>query len=186
MFKKSGMVVSVVSLMVVAGLLVGCAAPKKQSTLDEAKPKADTAFKDTKPMVVDTTDEVSYNDAALDAETLRLMQEKMLPVYFGYNKYDLSTESSNNLATAAAFLKEKSRLRVLIEGHCDERGSAEYNMGLGDNRARVVKEYLLNLGVSAAQLEITSFGKERPAVPGCNDDACHSKNRRAEFKAIGK
>ncbi|MDD5674372.1 MAG: OmpA family protein, partial [Chitinivibrionales bacterium] len=73
-----------------------------------------------------------------------------------------------------------------VEGNCDERGSAGYNMGLGENRARVVKEYLVSYGIPASRIEITSYGKERPAVPNCTDDPCHAKNRRDEFKVLSK
>ena len=72
---------------------------------------------------------------------------------------------------------------IKIEGHCDERGTVEYNLGLGDRRAMSVKNYLIDLGISADRIETISYGKERPVDPGHNEDAW-AKNRRAEFRVI--
>ena len=78
-------------------------------------------------------------------------------------------------------MKQVPQLRVIIEGHCDERGTEEYNLALGERRARAAYEFLLNLGVSAGQMEMVSFGKLHPAVSG-SGEAAWSKNRRDEFK----
>jgi peptidoglycan-associated lipoprotein len=73
-----------------------------------------------------------------------------------------------------------SQEKIVIEGHCDERGTAEYNIALGERRAKSVKRYLINLGVDSSQLSTISYGEERPADPGHNE-AAWAKNRRAEF-----
>jgi peptidoglycan-associated lipoprotein len=162
---------------------------KQKSTLDQQLPKkkADTAFVEPKPLGdVDTSDDVLFREADLEAEMERLVRENLKPVYFEFNSYTLSKEGTENLGIAANFLMEHSDMRVLIEGHCDERGSSEYNMGLGENRARAVKNFLKNYGVPSLQMEITSWGKERPAEAGCTDDECHGQNRRAEFKVLAK
>jgi peptidoglycan-associated lipoprotein len=113
------------------------------------------------------------------------MKGIFLPVYFAYDKYDLSSEAISTLQSIAAFLKDHPTLKILIEGNADERGSAEYNIGLGDNRARAAKNYLTGYGIAVGQIETTSYGKERPAVPNCgNDDKCHAKNRRDEWKKV--
>ena len=80
-------------------------------------------------------------------------------------------------------LKKAPSLKVQIEGHCDERGSDEYNMALGEKRAKAAFSYLVTLGVPAARLSIISYGKEKPADPG-HDEAAWAKNRRAEFAVI--
>ena len=72
--------------------------------------------------------------------------------------------------------------RVVIEGHCDERGSSEYNIGLGEKRARAVQSYLISYGIDRNRLDVTSLGKERPVASSCSDDFCHAKNRRCEWK----
>jgi peptidoglycan-associated lipoprotein len=113
------------------------------------------------------------------------MKEIFLPIYFAYDKYDLSPEAINRLQMVATFLKDHPTLRILIEGNADERGSAEYNVGLGDNRARSAKNYLTGYGIPADKIETTSYGKERPAFPNCGEDEpCHAKNRRDEWKKI--
>jgi peptidoglycan-associated lipoprotein len=176
-----------VGLVVAIAFLSGC--NKQKSTLQQTPPKAppvDTSFKAPEPMKVDTSENAAYREAQLEAELQRLVQEKLKAVYFEYNSFRLSDEAISQLGIAGQFLKEHETMRVLIEGNCDERGSAEYNMGLGENRARVVKEYLVNYGLPGSRIEITSYGKERLAAPGCSDDACHAKNRRDEFKVIAK
>lgn len=102
-------------------------------------------------------------------------------VYFEYDRFDLTAESKNILTQKAPVIKEFPQLRVTIEGHCDERGTEEYNLALGERRARAAYDFLLNLGVNASQMEMVSFGKLHPAVSG-SGEAAWSKNRRDEFK----
>ncbi len=126
----------------------------------------------------------SFKISDIDAK----MKGIFVPIYFAFDKYDLSDNAIAALGKIASFLKENPDLRILIEGNADEIGSDEYNMGLGEKRARVAKKYLISYGISDNRLEITSYGKERPAVPNCpvEDDNCRSKNRRDEWKALGK
>jgi len=102
-------------------------------------------------------------------------------IYFEFDRYDLSAESKSILTQKAAVIKEVPLLRVTIEGHTDERGTEEYNLALGERRARAAYEFLVNLGVNPSQLEMVSFGKLHPAVQGSNE-AAWAKNRRDEFK----
>ncbi len=102
-------------------------------------------------------------------------------IYFEYDRYDLRSDSKNVLTQKAAVMKQFPQLRVTIEGHCDERGTEEYNLALGERRARAAYDFLLNLGVSANQMEMVSFGKLHPAVEG-SGEAVWAKNRRDEFK----
>jgi peptidoglycan-associated lipoprotein len=85
-----------------------------------------------------------------------------------------------SLRADAAFLKSHPGIRFTIEGHCDERGSAEYNLALGDNRANSVKQALVNLGVPAGSIKTISYGKEKPVCTTANE-ACWQQNRRAHF-----
>ena len=102
-------------------------------------------------------------------------------IYFEYDSFSLSGEAKNILTQKASVMKEFPQLRVIIEGHCDERGTEEYNLALGERRARAAYEYLLNLGVSSSQMEMVSFGKLHPMMSG-GGEASWSKNRRDEFK----
>jgi len=100
--------------------------------------------------------------------------------YFDYDKADIRADSREALAQTAEYLKANPSLRVTIEGHCDERGSTEYNLGLGDRRSAAVKEYLVSLGVSAERMNTVSFGKEKPFCLE-HGETCWQQNRRGHF-----
>ena len=101
-------------------------------------------------------------------------------VYFAFDDFTLNMESQEKLNALADHLRDNSSVVVQIEGHCDERGSNEYNMALGQRRAEAVKNYLVTLGISPARLTTISYGEEKPAVQGSNE-AAWRLNRRAEF-----
>jgi len=98
-------------------------------------------------------------------------------VFFGFDKSDLSEEARATLDRQSAWLKKYSSINVTIEGHCDERGTREYNLALGDRRAEAVKNYLVADGIGAGRVKTISYGKERPAVLGHNEEAW-AQNRR--------
>ncbi len=102
-------------------------------------------------------------------------------VYFGYDQSILTAEGQATLDRQAAFLKENPTIRIVIEGHCDERGTREYNLALGDRRASAARDYLVAKGVNASRLTTISYGKERPAVGGSNDTS-YALNRRSMSK----
>ena len=102
-------------------------------------------------------------------------------VFFGTDRYDLSAEARQILDKQASWLEQYPNVNVTIEGHADERGTREYNLALGERRANSVKNYLTALGVSPARINVVSFGKERPAVPGANE-AAWAQNRRGTTK----
>lgn len=101
-------------------------------------------------------------------------------VFFGFDSFALSADGKAILDANAAWLKANGARRVQVEGHCDERGTVEYNLALGERRANVVKDYLVSHGVDAAQLSTISYGEERAMDPGHGESAW-AKNRRAEF-----
>jgi len=98
-------------------------------------------------------------------------------VFFAYDKSDLSADARRTLDRQAAWLKQWSNQRLTVEGHCDERGTREYNLALGERRANAAKDYLVASGVSASRLSTISYGKERPVVLGANE-AAFAQNRR--------
>jgi peptidoglycan-associated lipoprotein len=100
--------------------------------------------------------------------------------YFDYDKADIRPDARAALSKTADFLKANPQFKATIEGHCDERGSTEYNLGLGDRRASAVKQYLVSLGVSADRLSTVSFGKEKPFCME-SAEACWQQNRRGHF-----
>jgi len=102
-------------------------------------------------------------------------------VYFDYDKSDIKAEAKSLMEKKAEFLRANASYKVTIEGYCDERGTNEYNMALGDRRAKSAMKYLNALGISANRMSTVSYGEEKPADPGHNE-AAWAKNRRAEFK----
>jgi len=104
-------------------------------------------------------------------------------VYFDFDKFDIKPEYRDMLRQKADLMKRYTQIRVRIEGNCDARGTQEYNLALGERRARAAYDYMAMLGVNASQMELISFGKERPAVEG-KGEAAWGKNRRDEFRVI--
>lgn len=108
------------------------------------------------------------------------MPPQLEDVFFGYDQYDLDAESREVLQANARMLRDND-WDILIEGHCDERGTAQYNMALGWKRANEVQRYLVSLGIDASRIETVSYGKERPFVAGEGEDVW-AQNRRAHFR----
>ena len=102
-------------------------------------------------------------------------------VFFGYDRFDLTTEARTVLDNQASWLQRYPNLNITIEGHSDERGTREYNLALGERRANSVKNYLVALGIPASRVTTISYGKERPAVTGA-DDSSWAQNRRGVTK----
>ncbi|MGE0118241.1 MAG: peptidoglycan-associated lipoprotein Pal [Dongiaceae bacterium] len=98
-------------------------------------------------------------------------------VFFDYDSYEIRPDAQNTLQQQAAWLQQYGQYSVLIEGHCDERGTREYNLALGERRANSVRNYLIALGIDGNRIQTISYGKERPEVPG-SDESAWAQNRR--------
>ena len=109
-----------------------------------------------------------------------LWAREVQDAFFDFDKADIRADARTALAQTAEFFKAHPSVKATIEGHCDERGSTEYNLGLGDRRAAAVKQYLVSLGVSASQLNTVSFGKEKPFCMEHNE-TCWQQNRRGHL-----
>jgi peptidoglycan-associated lipoprotein len=109
-----------------------------------------------------------------------LFRTNVQDAYFDYDKSDVRTDARDSLARTAEFLRSHPEIRVVIEGHCDERGSTEYNLGLGERRAQAVRQFMISLGVSAERMDTVSLGKERPFCTQSSED-CWQQNRRGHF-----
>jgi len=116
--------------------------------------------------------------AEIDYNALFLQEVK--DAYFDFNKADIRADARDALGKTADFLRKYPQIKVTIEGHCDERGSTEYNLVLGDRRATAAKNYLVSLGISADRIGTTSLGKERPFCTDSNEE-CWQKNRVGHF-----
>jgi peptidoglycan-associated lipoprotein len=110
-----------------------------------------------------------------------LFNQNVKDAYFDYDKSDIRPDAQATLTANADFLKAHPGIRFTVEGHCDERGSEEYNLGLGDRRANAVKNFLANLGVSADRIGTISYGKSRPTCTE-SDEGCWQQNRRGHFR----
>ena len=106
-------------------------------------------------------------------------------VYFPFDSFSLSGEARSVLKTNDDWLKGNPNVSIQIEGHCDERGTTEYNLALGERRANAARDYLLKLGVPRNRLSVISYGEERPSDPG-HDESAWGRNRRAEFVPLSR
>lgn len=140
-----------------------------------------------------TGDSYKISDLAPEEETRNRSETERLkaeidefesrPIYFAFDEFELKPASRENLAQKANWLESHPEYSILIAGHCDERGTNEYNLALGDRRAETARKYLVNLGISEQRIETISYGEEKPAVRGHTEEAW-SKNRRDEFRVI--
>jgi len=124
------------------------------------------------PVTVESMDDIRRRQNAT--------QEFLVTVYFDFDEAALRDDTIASLKSNAAWLRAHPTYKVVIEGHCDERGTIEYNLELGDRRARATVEYLVSLGVSPSQMRKITYGEERPADPG-HDEGAWALNRRAQF-----
>ncbi len=184
--------------VVVVGLfllvsVVGCK-KKKPANIEKEIEETTTEIPEVKEEEVEAEPEV---DLSLDKkpETLPedivelnqyVVNEGLLgDIFFDFDRFDLRPEARERLAKNAEFLKKHPELIVLIEGHCDERGTNEYNLALGDKRANAAKDFLVSLGVNPDNLKTISYGEEKPFCKESNEQ-CWQLNRRAHFKIISR
>jgi peptidoglycan-associated lipoprotein len=161
-----------VLLMVAAVAATGCA--KKKRISDEST-ITDTSGAGTEDSMSESGSLGRYK-RGLGPEEDGVLKD----VHFAYDSYDLDGSARDVLAANAEWLKENRRARTEIEGHCDERGTVEYNLALGAKRAKAVKDYLVSLGVASERLTTISYGEE---LPLCRDasEQCYARNRRVHF-----
>ncbi len=145
-----------------------------------SKSPAEEAVKSQTPPMVAKADQGEI--AARQAR--EAAQRKLADIYFAFDKWALSSEGMKNLAQSVEVLRQNPTAKVLIEGHCDERGSREYNMVLGEKRAQETRRYLESLGVKNP-VTVTSYGKERPVCTE-SEESCYWRNRRAHLVLEGE
>ena len=167
-----------IKLVSAAALLVlaGCAS-KPPASSDVPPVGSPPGAADTAPV---STDSSSVTPGS--AEDLRVNVGDT--VHFEYDRYQLREEDRGVLQRQASWLQKYPQVRVTVEGHCDERGTREYNLALGARRANAVKEYLVSLGVSSGRVETISYGKERPVCTESTED-CNAQNRRGVTTVTG-
>ena len=179
--------------MVLAFLLVGTVGPvtackkKPPTTTQGAKPgETPSRGPETAVQPPSTTPPGGVESAELPADVREINARGYLKdAFFEYDKSDLRDDARTALAADADWLKKNRTIQFLIEGHCDERGTSEYNLALGDRRANAAKEYLVSLGVDASRVRTVSYGKERPFCNQSSED-CWQQNRRGHFLVTAK
>lgn len=136
----------------------------------------------------ETQPKVTVTELPADIEELnRVVQQRgyLQDAFFAFDESTLTPEAQAALTASANWLKQNAQYNLLIEGHCDERGTEQYNLALGDRRANAAKEFIVALGVDTNRIRTVSYGEERPFDPG-HDEAAWAKNRRAHLVIVGK
>lgn len=181
----------ILSLLVIFGLLFSCAhkEPKKrpvsQPVVETREPVEEKEVEVPEPEVIKPVVETPLEDIlSYGIDELNKMGY-LKHVYFDYDKFDLKEEYKSVLEENALFLKKNLSLKIRIEGHCDERGTREYNLALGERRAATAKNYLIFLGIDEDRIDTISFGKEKPLAL-CHNESCWWQNRRAHFVIVSK
>jgi peptidoglycan-associated lipoprotein len=162
-----------VILLIAAGMMMFACGPKPEPTPPEPPPSIDTTTPPPPPPPP------SGEEPPPPPRTTELM-----PIYFDFDKANLKSEAKSTLNANAELIKSETG-KIIIEGHCDERGTNEYNLALGERRALAAYEYLRTLGISSDRMSTISYGEERPATMG-HDESAWSRNRRAEFVRSGR
>lgn len=169
--------VQLILILMSAVALSGC--PKKPQTL----PESTGAPTDTGAATSGTTgSDVSGSEMNADQRAIEALKQVGTIIYFDYDRADIKPEYVPIVTAHAKFLGDNPARKLRLEGHSDERGSREYNIGLGERRAQSVRRALLLQGVRETQLTSVSYGEERPAVQG-SDESAYAKNRRVELVA---
>ena len=206
MMRKS-YIVSVIFILCIGLVLMGC--PKKTVVKDEPSAKAEVAKMEAERVAKEKEREVKEKEAK-EREAARLEEQAkreferslvakrtpgiegevfesslLKPIFFDFDKYDIRLADTEILKGNSALLKKFPNVKIQIEGHCDERGTNEYNLALGERRANSTKKYLSSLGITSDRVSTISYGEEKPMDPGHNEEAW-TKNRRANFLITAK
>ena len=174
-----------VSMIVGTIITAGCAQKAVVQNEAPAQKPAPTAV-EKRPVVAPSTGQVVPQDNMREKELANMqrmqqeLQAKLRDIHFNFDKYDLEAQAKTVLNDLADILAKHPNLRVTVEGNCDERGTGEYNMALGDKRASAAKQYLISRGISSARVNTVSYGKEKPVCTESTDE-CWTKNRRDHF-----
>ncbi len=206
--KRKSYIVSVIFILCIGLILIGC--PKKTVVKDEPSVKAEAAKIEAERVAKEKEGEAKEKEVK-EKEAARLKEEQakreferslvakrtpgiegevfesslLKPIFFDFDKYDIQPGDAEILKGNSALLKKFPNVKIQIEGHCDERGTNEYNLALGERRANSTKKYLTSLGVTADRVSTISYGEEKAMDPGHNEEAW-TKNRRAHFVITAK
>ena len=178
MTKGYARLILLVVLVAAVAMMLGCGGKKvrpleeEQAALEEAQRKA--AEEEEARRAREAEEAIKPIEPA-EEETMEFGS-----VHFDYDKYNLSGKAISTLSENAEILMDHPNMDVVIQGHCDERGTDEYNLALGEKRAQAARDFLVNFGIAKSRISVISYGEERPVDPG-HDEEAWVRNRRAEF-----
>jgi peptidoglycan-associated lipoprotein len=169
------------TVLTTATLVFALGACKSKKTAEDTAAPENAAVTDTNaPPQIESTP-MNFDAAGSDSGKINGLQT----IHFDYDKTALNADAKKKIAGNVEWMKANPNTKLQIEGHCDARGSIEYNLSLGERRANSVKSYMTSLGIPAARLSIISYGKEKPIANG-DSESDYAKNRRANFVPLGQ
>jgi peptidoglycan-associated lipoprotein len=180
---------AVIALVLLLGFLAsGCAEKEPMKPMEETKPPEAAAQPAPEPSM--QMPEQPKEQAKAGAPAMANLGDEMkalvdMDIHFDYDRFSLTPEDITILEDKVTFLNSHPDIHVRIEGNCDERGTTEYNLALGDRRAMAIKDYLVDAGIAEGRISTISFGKELPLDPGHNEEAW-ARNRRGHFSVLSK
>lgn len=184
--KKSYVGLLVVLVIFLAFVVTGCAKKAEPANVEEVKPPLAAPAPTPSPAPGSSEGAVAVQAQApipnID-DAIKALQENN--VYFDFDNYDLRPEAQETLNQDATFLKANPSITIQISGNCDERGTVEYNLALGERRAKAAQDYLVSLGITNERISVISYGKEKPIDPG-HDEEAWAKNRNDQFVIMNK
>jgi peptidoglycan-associated lipoprotein len=169
-------VIAILLVIALAFTVVGCGKKKAEVDPDAEREAAERAAREAEAA---KEPELPEREAE-PVVPIRPEDIKLENIYFEFDKYDLTAGSKMTLSENAGVMMEHSGFSILIEGHCDERGTEEYNLALGDKRALAARDYMVEFGIAKDRISVISYGEEKPVDPRHNEEAW-AKNRRARF-----
>lgn len=150
---------------------------------EDKKTTADTTATKELPKESITEKQLSNVQPSDIQPEIKELQTLIRDIHFDYDRYDIKDDAKPVLKEVSAMLSRNKNIKVIIEGHCDERGTNEYNLGLGDRRANSAREFLISLGIPSNKIETISYGEEKPLCENQTEE-CWAKNRRAHFVLV--
>ena len=170
-------------------LAVGCAKKYTRPADKAVIPEEEVKEEVIKVEEEEKVDEITYAREEEITERELSAEEKakaiFMDVLFDFDKYNIRPDARPVLEKAASFMSENKHLDIVLEGHCDERGTNEYNLALGEKRSKSTKNYLVSLGVSQSRIMAITYGEEKPVCSEKNE-SCWKNNRRAHFVVVGQ
>lgn len=167
------------ALAAILALVAGCGGGAATQPGDEEEVTADEVHVSDAEAAAAAEDEAARAEAMAEADAVD--RPEVMTIYFDFDKSNIRSEFYDDLNAHAAYLQANPDAKVVLEGHTDERGTREYNMALGERRGNSVQRYLSLQGVDSEQMEVVSYGEERPVVRAAQTREDHAKNRRVEF-----